>query len=152
MLNQVTLIGRLTRDPEMKTYGPENKSIAKFSLAVDRPKFGDAEKQVDFIPVTAWRGTADFIGRNFHKGKQVYVSGRLETHTWETEGGEKRYAFEVNARDVGFADSVSKQGGQTGGAPNAGASMSAADYGQVGDFMSEDFDPFNEAPEDDLPF
>lgn len=112
MLNQITLIGRLTKEPEVKTVGKNDSSVVRFTLAVNRPKYADTAEQTDFIPVVAWRNTADFIGRNFHKGKQVYVSGRLQTNEWEKDGV-KHYGFEVVARDVGFADSVQKQGGQT---------------------------------------
>lgn len=112
MLNQFTLIGRLTKEPEVKTVGKNDSSVVRFTLAVNRPKYGDTPEQADFVPVVAWRNTADFIGRNFHKGKQVYVSGRLQTNEWEKDGI-KHYGFEVVARDVGFADSVQKQDGQT---------------------------------------
>ena len=108
MLNQIALIGRLTKDPEIKLVGKDQNSVVRFILAVNRPKYGDSKPQADFIPVVAWRGTADFIGRNFRKGKQVYVSGRLQTTEWEKDGV-KHYGFEIVARDVGFADSVSKQ-------------------------------------------
>ena len=118
MLNQIALIGRLTKDPEIKLVGKDQNSVVRFILAVNRPKYGDSKPQADFIPVVAWRGTADFIGRNFRKGKQVYVSGRLQTTEWEKDGV-KRYGFEIVARDVGFADSVSKQDGQTSTAPRS---------------------------------
>lgn len=118
MLNQIALIGRLTKDPEIKLVGKDQNSVVRFILAVNRPKYGDSKPQADFIPVVAWRGTADFIGRNFRKGKQVYVSGRLQTTEWEKDGV-KHYGFEIVARDVGFADSVSKQDGQTNTAPRS---------------------------------
>ena len=86
MLNQIALIGRLTKDPEIKLVGKDQNSVVRFILAVNRPKSGDSKPQADFIPVVAWRGTADFIGRNFRKGKQVYVSGRLQTTEWEKDG------------------------------------------------------------------
>lgn len=107
MLNQIALIGRLTKVPEIKLVGKDQNSVVRFILAVNIPKYGDSKPQADFIPVVAWRGTADFIGRNFRKGKQVYVSGRLQTTEWEKDGI-KHYGFEIVARDVGFADSVSK--------------------------------------------
>lgn len=67
MLNQIALIGRLTKDPEIKLVGKDQNSVVRFILAVNRPKYGDSKPQADFIPVVAWRGTADFIGRNFRK-------------------------------------------------------------------------------------
>ncbi len=67
MLNQIALIGRLTKDPEIKLVGKDQNSVVRFILAVNRPKYGDSKPQADFIPVVAWRGTADFIGRNFQE-------------------------------------------------------------------------------------
>lgn len=108
MLNQIALIGRLTKDPEIKLVGKDQNSVVRFILAVNRPKYGDSKPQADFIPVVAWRGTADFIGRNFRKGKQVYVSGRLQTTEWEKDGV-KRTALRLWHEMVGFADSVSSR-------------------------------------------
>ena len=68
MLNQIILMGRLTKDPEVRKIGEKQISKGWFTLAVDRPKYGDAQPQADFIPVVVWRSTAEFVGRNFHKG------------------------------------------------------------------------------------
>jgi single-strand DNA-binding protein len=171
MLNNVNLIGRLTKDPELRTAGgsSDSPSVAKFTLAVDRPIYGDKEKQTDFIPVTVWRSTAEFVGRNFHKGKQVYVFGRLQTRSWEKDG-QKYYGFEVSANEVGFADAVKKQeGGQAAqgapsGYPNNNAQYQQSGYSNtpngfpqmasdssMGDFMPDGFDPFDNVPNDNLP-
>ena len=107
MLNQIALIGRLTKVPEIKLVGKDQNSVVRFILAVNIPKYGDSKPQADFIPVVAWRGTADFIGRNFRKGKQVYVSGRLQTTEWEKDGV-KHYGFEIVARDAGTAPRSTK--------------------------------------------
>lgn len=117
MLNQITLIGRLVRDPELKYVGPENTAVVNITLAVERQRRKDADSQADFIPVVAWRKTAEFISNYFRKGQQVYISGRLETRSYEKDG-EKRYAFEVQAREVGFADS--KKPENNGANQNAG--------------------------------
>ena len=85
MLNQIILMGRLTKDPEVRKIGEKQISKGWFTLAVDRPKYGDAQPQADFIPVVVWRSTAEFVGRNFHKGKQVYVVGRLQTRNWQIQ-------------------------------------------------------------------
>ena len=77
MLNQIALIGRLTKDPEIKLVGKDQNSVVRFILAVNRPKYGDSKPQADFIPVVAWRGTADFIGRNFRKRKTSVCIGQI---------------------------------------------------------------------------
>lgn len=113
MLNQISLIGRLTKEPELQTVGEKQISKVRFILAVDRPKYGDAKPQADFIPVTAWRSTAEFVARNFHKGKQVYIAGRLQTNNWDDDNGVKHFSFEIAASEVGFADAPQRNGGQT---------------------------------------
>lgn len=86
MLNQIVLMGRLTKDPEVRKVGEKQVSKGRFTLAVDRPRYGDTQPQADFIPVVVWRSTAEFVDRNFHKGKQVYIVGRLQTRSWEKDG------------------------------------------------------------------
>lgn len=105
MLNSVNLIGRLTRDVEIKTVG-EGISKGTFTLAVSRSYVskGEEKPKCDFIPVVVWRGTADFAAKYFSKGMQVYVSGSIETYQTEKDG-EKRNGFQINANEVGFADS-----------------------------------------------
>lgn len=101
MLNKVILIGRLTKDPELRAT-QSNISVASFSLAVER---NYKDKQTDFIDIVAWRQTADFVAKYFQKGMQVAVSGSLQTRTWEDKKGQKRTAVEVVADEVYFADS-----------------------------------------------
>ena len=105
------------------------------TLAVERPRRKDAESQADFIPVVAWRKTAEFIARYFRKGQQVYISGRLETRTYEKDGV-KRYAFEVQAREVGFADS--KKPENNAAAQNTGAATGFPQGTGLDDFGSMD--------------
>lgn len=136
MLNQSAFIGRLTKEPELQTVGEKQISVVKFILAVDRPKYGDAKPQADFIPVTAWRGTAEFVARNFCKGKQVYVSGRLHTRSWEDDNGVRHFGFEIVANEVGFADAPQRQGGQ------ANESNAEDDFPYGVDGCSEDDLPF----------
>lgn len=147
MLNKVILIGRLVRDVEMKTVG-ENTNLANFTLAVDRRFKSKAEGQptADFIPISAWRKTAEFAGKYFRKGKQVYVCGALETYTYE-QNGEKKYGFRVNADEVGFADSVKNDennvntgnnGDDENGFPGPGNDFA---FGDPGDFAGDDL-PF----------
>jgi single-strand DNA-binding protein len=135
MLNLSVLMGRLTRDPEVKMVSGD-LPVAKFTLAVNRPKYGDKEQQADFIPIVTWRKTAEFVEKYFTKGMQVYVTGRIQTRSWDADDGTRRYATDVVADNVGFAEGKKKDGADTGGA-------------LVG------FDPFAGGQyenEDDLPF
>lgn len=116
MLNRVILLGRLTRDPELKTT-QSGISVASFSLAVERdytPK-GEGEKGVDFINVDAWRHTADFVGKYLSKGRMVAVSGRLQIEKYEDKSGNKRQRAVVVADNVYFADSKQSNGEAYGG-------------------------------------
>ncbi len=105
MLNKIVLMGRLTRDPELK-HTQSNTSVTSFPLAVDRsfPRQGE-ERQTDFIDVVAWRSTAEFVTRYFRKGQLVAVSGRLQTRKWQDNQGNNRTAYEVVADEVFFAES-----------------------------------------------
>ena len=106
MLNHITIMGRLTRDPELKTTN-SGIPVVSFSLAVDRD-FADkesGEKNVDFVDVTAWRHTAEFVSRYFTKGRMAVVSGRLQTRNWTDKDGNKRKAVEIVADNVYFGDS-----------------------------------------------
>lgn len=106
MLNQITLQGRLTADPELKTTSNGLK-VVSFSIAVQRDFSKD--NAVDFIDVVAWRQTAEFIDKYFSKGKMILVSGSLQTRTWESDDGKKHKAYEVLANAVHFADSTKKE-------------------------------------------
>ena len=120
-LNHIVLQGRLTSDPELRRTG-SGIAVASFTLAVDRdfsPKDG-GEKEVDFIDCTAWRGTGEFVSRNFSRGKAAIVSGRLQIRTWVDKDNNKRRNAEVVADSVYFGDSKkSDQGNSTYQAPNA---------------------------------
>ena len=105
MLNHVTLMGRLTKDPELRTT-TGSVSVASFSLAVDRDFSGKdgGEKQTDFIDCTAWRGTAEFVNKYFKKGSMVVVSGRLQMRDWEDRDGNKRRSYDVVCENVYFGE------------------------------------------------
>ncbi|MBQ3054108.1 MAG: single-stranded DNA-binding protein [Clostridia bacterium] len=106
MLNKVILMGRLTRDPELRST-PNGVSVASFTLAVDRDfaKQGE-ERKTDFINIVAWRNTADFVSKYFTKGQLVAVSGKLQVRSWDdAQSGQKRYATDVVADEVFFAES-----------------------------------------------
>ena len=104
MLNQITLIGRFTADPELKQTN-SGAEFTNFTLAVDRDfKQGD-EKVADFINCTAWRHTAQFVTKYFGRGRLAVVSGRLQSRKYQDKDGNNRTAFEVVAENVYFADS-----------------------------------------------
>ena len=102
-MNKVMLIGRLTRDVEMKTT-QSGTSVAKFGLAVSRKLAKDGEQQADFINIVAWNKTAEFCEKYFRKGQQVAVCGRIQTGSYDKEGV-KIYTTDVISEDVYFADS-----------------------------------------------
>ncbi len=106
MLNHIVLMGRLTRDPELRRTG-SGLAVVSFSLAVDRD-FGNREtgdKETDFIDVVAWRSTAEFVSKYFTKGRMAVVSGRLQIRNWTDKEGNKRRSAEVVADNVYFGDS-----------------------------------------------
>jgi single-strand DNA-binding protein len=104
-MNKSIIIGRLTRDPEIKTT-PSNVAVATFTLAVDR-KFKNAagERQTDFIPIVAWRTTAEFVGKYCQKGTKLVVCGSIQTRTYDDKEGRKIYVTEIIADEVEFAES-----------------------------------------------
>ena len=105
-MNKVELIGRLTKDPEVRYTQSSNTQVSNFILAVSRRfvKEGE-ERQADFINIVAWGKTAEFCSKYFNKGQQVAVVGRIQTRNWEDDQGQKHYATEVVAEEVYFADS-----------------------------------------------
>ncbi len=106
MLNHVTLMGRLTKDPELRTTSG-GAAVASFSIAVDRDFSGKdgGERQTDYFDCTAWRATAEFVSKYFRKGSMVAVSGRLQMRDWEGKDGTKRRSFDVVCDNVYFAES-----------------------------------------------
>lgn len=121
MLNRIILMGRLTRDPELR-HTQTGTAVASFSLAVDRD-FKDkttGEKSTDFIDVVAWRQTAEFVSRFFTKGRMAVVEGRLQLRDWTDRDGNKRRSAEVVADNVYFGDSKRDAEGGGYGAPSGG--------------------------------
>lgn len=113
-LNHICIMGRMTRDPELRRTGG-GVAVTSFTLAVDRdynPKDG-SEKETDFIDCNAWRNTAEFIERNFHKGSMAVVSGRLQIRNWTDKDGNKRRSAEVVADHVYFGDSKKSSEGNS---------------------------------------
>ena len=152
MLNRIILMGRLTRDPELRRTG-SGTAVTSFSLAVDRDfKSQSGEKETDFIDIVAWRNTAEFVSKYFTKGRMAVVSGRLQIRNWTDKEGNKRRSAEVVADNVYFGDSKRDAAGDNGGyspAAPAPASHSAA----PSNFSASGSD-FAEIGEDDgeLPF
>lgn len=106
MLNHITIMGRLTRDPEVR-YTQSQTSVASFSLAVERDYVGrdGGERQTDFIDCVAWRSTADFVSKYFTKGSMAVVSGRLQIRDWTDKDGNKRRNAEVVVDNMYFGES-----------------------------------------------
>lgn len=110
MLNHVTIMGRLTRDPELR-HTQSGTAVTSFTLAVDRD-FKDknsGETATDWISCTAWKGTAEFVTRYFQKGRMAVVDGRLQTRSYQDRDGNKRTAVEVVSDHVYFGDSKKKE-------------------------------------------
>lgn len=103
MLNHITIMGRLTRAPELR-FTQSNTPVASFSLAVDRDRQSDGQKVTDFIDCVAWRGTAEFISKYFQKGSMAVVSGRLQLRDWTDNEGNKRRNAEVLVENIYFGE------------------------------------------------
>ena len=139
-MNKVVLMGRLTRDPEVRYTQNTNTLVSSFSLAVNR-RFAKAgeERQADFINVVAWSKTGEFCSKYFKKGQQVGVIGRIQTRNWEDENKQRHYITEVVAEEAYFADS--KRDGDVG----------ASFANTFGNSVSEASE-FSVSADDDLPF
>ena len=124
-MNNVILLGRLTKDPELRRT-QSDVSVAAFTVAVNRPYQKDKERQADFIDCVAWRGTADFVARYFAKGDPIVVEGRLQARSYEDKQGNKRKAYEVVCDNVEFTGSKAKQSYTTQDQP-----YSADDFEEV---------------------
>ena len=131
MLNHITIMGRLTRDPELRRTG-SGIAVASFTVAVDRDFGGrdGGERETDFIDCVAWRQTGEFVSKYFTKGSMIVVSGRLQIRNWNDKDGNKRRTAEVVADNVYFGDSKrSSEGGAYGGNSYGGNSYGGNNYG-----------------------
>jgi single-strand DNA-binding protein len=104
-MNCVNLIGRLTKDPDIKYTQTNNTAIANFTLAVNRRFTKEGQPTADFINIVAWGKTGEFCSKYFQKGMQVAIQGRIQTRNWQDDQGQKHYATEVIAEQCFFADS-----------------------------------------------
>ena len=166
MLNHIVIMGRLTRDPELRRTG-NGISVASFTVAVDRDfSQKGGEKETDFIDCVAWRQTGEFVSKYFKKGSMIVVSGRLQIRNWNDKDGNKRRSAEVVADNVYFgeskrsSDAGSAYGGSTGSsygnyAPNNGGyNAPAPSYGGYSAPASAPASDFAMLEDDDaqLPF
>ena len=135
MLNKIILMGRLTRDPELRRT-QSGTAVTSFSLAVDRDfKSQSGEKETDFIDIVAWRSTAEFVSKYFTKGRMAVVEGRLQIRDWTDRDGGKRRSAEVIAENVYFGDSKREGGSDYSAAPAYSAPRGyAAPMGGQSDF------------------
>ncbi len=150
MLNVAILMGRLVADPELR-HTPNDVSVTSFTIAVDRSyvKSG-ADRQADFIDIVAWRSTADFVCRYFHKGQLVAVQGSIQTRSYTDKDGNKRKAFEIVADNVHFAESKRDGVGAQG---SFHSKTDTTNDQPVPAYANGDTGDFEEMPsDDDLPF
>ena len=158
MLNTVSLMGRLTADPELR-YTGSNIPVTGFALAVERDyKSGDGEKQTDFINIVAWRNTAEFVSKWFRKGQLMAVTGSIQTRKYQDRDGNNRTAVEVVADHAYFAegrrDTEGRQADNRTAAPAQSAGRSVSDYAPGwANASQQSFSDLPDIPaDDDLPF
>ncbi len=141
MLNHITIMGRLTRDPELRRTG-SGIAVASFTLAVDRDFGGrdGGERETDFIDCVAWRQTGEFVSKYFAKGRMAVVSGRLQIRAWTDKDGNKRRSAEVVADNVYFGDSKRDGDGSGSYSAPAAPAYSAPAAAPASDFAMLDDD------------
>ena len=125
-MNKVILMGRLTRDPDVR-YTQSGKAVASFTLAIDRRRSGDGNQQVDFIPCIAWEKTADVISQYVTKGQKIAVEGRIQTRSYDAQDGNKRYVTEVVVQSMEFCES--KRDATSGGASSTASPVQQDMFG-----------------------
>ena len=132
MLNHITIMGRMTKDPEMRRTG-SGVAVTSFTVAVDRDIANKEtnERETDFIDCVAWRGTGEFVEKYFKKGSMAVVSGRLQIRGWTDKDGNKRRTAEVVADNVYFGDSKKDEPSHTGFVKTTPATAPAQDFQQI---------------------
>lgn len=132
MLNHITIMGRITRDVELRRTGG-GVAVASFTVAVDRD-FADkqsGEKETDFIDCVAWRQTGEFVSKYFGKGRMIVVDGRLQIRNWTDKDGNKRRSAEVLADHCYFGDSKNSSGGNANPAPDYAPQTAAGGFSET---------------------
>lgn len=141
MLNKIIIMGRLTRDPELRRTG-SGTAVTSFSLACDRDfKYQSGDKETDFIEVVAWKKTAEFVSKYFSKGRMAVVDGRLQIRDWTDKAGNKRTTAEVVADNVYFADSKRSESNDN----------QKENFNALSGRVSDDFAPISEE-DGEIPF
>ncbi len=149
MLNRIILMGRLTRDPELRQT-PSGVSVASFTLAVDRGYTSrDSERQTDFIDCVAWSGTGEFISKYFTKGQMCAVEGRLQIRGWTDKDGNKRRSAEVVVDNASFTESKRSREGADSAAPYAAPGGYSPSYSAP---APSGFAELDDSDDGDLPF
>ena len=141
MLNKVVIMGRFTKDPELRRTG-NGTAVTSFSLACDRDfKSQSGDKETDFIEVVAWKNTAEFVSKYFSKGRMAVVEGRLQIRDWTDKAGNKRTTAEVVADNVYFADSKRSESNDN----------QKENFNALSGRLSDDFVPISEE-DGEIPF
>ena len=146
MINKAILMGRLTRDPELR-HTNSGTAVCSFSIAINNG-FGE-NAQTDFINCVAWNKTAEFVSKYFSKGKMIIVIGRISTRSWDGPDGKKNYATEVVANEVAFGESK-RDGGDYGSSQSFGGSSAPESVPAMPAMDDGGFSPLD--TDDDLPF
>lgn len=132
-MNKVMLIGRLTKDPDLR-YTQSGTAVANFTLAVNRRYNPNGEQEADFINCVAWQKAAEFVADYFHKGKQMALEGRLQVRSYDGDDGKRRWVTEVVVEQMEFVGSKNDKGnsgnGNSGGGTHSGSSSSYEGLGQ----------------------
>ena len=128
-MNSVSIIGRLTRDPELRSTA-SNISVCSFTVAVDRRFKSEGQPDADFINIVAWRQAAEFVAKYFTKGSRIGITGSIQTRNWEDDEGKKHYETEVIANSVEFCDSKKPSDGGRHATTEAGYNDDALPWDQ----------------------
>lgn len=146
MLNHIVLMGRLTRDPELRRTN-SGVAVASFTLAVDRDYTAQGqEKETDFVDIVAWRNTAEFVSKYFAKGRMAVVTGRLQIRNWQDKEGNKRRSAEVVADSVYFGDSKKED------SPRSDISYGGCYQAPSVEYHQSDFKEIDDLDDGELPF
>ena len=136
MLNNITIMGRMTREPEIRRT-QSGAAVASFSVACERDFGNNGERETDFFDCVSWKGTADFIGKYFTKGSMIVINGRLQSRSWTDKDGRNRKTVEILANSVYFGES--KKPADTNALPDSASAYKApsSDFAMIDDDDSE---------------
>lgn len=150
MLNYISIHGRLTKDPDLRQT-QSGVSVCNFTVAVDRSFNKSEDKQTDFFDCVAWRGLGDMVSKYFHKGKEILVTGEMQSRKWQDKDGNNRVSWEIMASGVDFCGSK----GESSGTNNVLTQGNSDQLAQGADPLDNLMDKFNEnekSETEDLPF